>query len=103
MFFTSNDLVNNVDSNGNPDACSASPNNLCGCAWGNFQARDGIYPRRSEDHRIQLNGQHNCSWLELIRHETAHVYGYNHFSAPANEFQTNFEKVRHCINNHQIH
>lgn len=87
LYFDENDFKSNGEL-----GCTGP--NLCGCA----DTPGILSPRVSVDRRMAMNGQHSCSWLELMRHELAHTYGYTH-----GNFGSNLDKSKHCKNQHQVH
>jgi len=92
LFFNAVDLVND------PGACASNPSNLCGCAGiPNLES-----PRRSINGSVQLAGQNSCSWLASMKHELAHTYGYNHKTGQQ-DYSSNRDNIKHCLNNHNIH
>jgi len=72
--------------------------NICGCSGSPaFQS-----PRRHVDRDFAMNGQNSCSWLENMKHELAHGYGYKH-EPGQQDYNNNTDNIKHCIKKHNVH
>ncbi|GJM15981.1 MAG: hypothetical protein DHS20C13_13080 [Thermodesulfobacteriota bacterium] len=90
MYFNASDIKNNF-------GCANTPN-ICGCSFIGTLSN----PRRSVDVTMAMNGQNSCHWLENMKHELAHTYGYDHI-AGQQDYANNRDNIKHCIKNHHIH
>jgi hypothetical protein len=96
IYFDGGDLINDIVGD-----CGGTVSTICGCALGAGSLNDE--PRRSVDNVFLMNGQNSCSWLELMRHELGHTYGYRHVSGQQ-DYSNNRDDLKHCVKaSHRVH